>query len=181
MSEQPDRSKKKAGARTGFIALLAAVLLAVGVWGYLEWRGEVDGRERTEDALSLQVLASRLGAVAILAQYGDYDEARKVASGVFDGIRNYGIQEGVLPENYVTVLEARDAVMMALDREDPAVRGRLVDLFFLLQLPVDTELDPSAIIPATDSGSGITSPHRRGPAADTTGRTSPPDTSASPG
>lgn len=180
MSEQQDGSKQS-GARTGFIALLAAVLLAVGVWGYLEWRGEINRRQRTEDALSLQVLASRLGAVAILAQYDDYDEARNVASGVFDGIRNYGIQEGALPENYVTVLEARDAVMMALDRRDPAVRGRLVDLFFLLQLPVDTELDPSAIIPATGSGSGITSPHRRAPAVDTTDRPSPPDTSVSPG
>lgn len=195
MSEQRDGSKQS-GARTGFIAVLAAVLLAVGVWGYLEWRGEVVDRERAEDALSLQVLASRLGAVAILAQYGDYDEARNAASGVFDGIRNYGIQAGALPENYVTVLGARDSVMMALDRRDPEVRGRLVDLFFLLQLPVDTELDPASIIPATDSGSGITSPHRRGPAADTTAftpgegarpeeeitdRTSPPDTSASPG
>lgn len=195
MPEQQDDSKQ-VRARTGLIAGLAVALLAMGVWGYLEWRGQVIDRQRTEDALSLQVLASRFGAVAILAQYDDYDEARSVASGVFDGIRNHGIQEGALPENYVTVLEARDSVMRALDREDPEVRGHLVDLFFLLQLPVDTELDPSSIIPATDSGSGITSPHRRAPVADTapyppgegarppaediTDRTSPPDTSASP-
>lgn len=188
MSEHQDKSKQSR-ARMGFIAVLVAVLLAVGVWGYVEWRGEVVDRQRTEDALSLQVLASRLGAVAILAQYEDYHEARDVASGVFDGIRNYGIQEGALPENYVTVLEARDSVMLALDRRDPEVRGHLVDLFFLLQLPVDTELDPGSIIPATDSGAGIISPHRRAPGPDTmpyvpgqgTPPVSPPDTSVSAG
>lgn len=195
-SEQKGGSRQS-GARTGFIAVLAVALLAVGAWGYLEWRGQVTDRERAENALQLQVLASRLGAVAILVQYDEYGEARTVASGVFDGIRNYGIQEGALPENYVTVLEARDSVMLALDQQDPEVRGHLVDLFFRLQLPVDTELDPAAIIPATDSGSGITSPQRRAPAADTapvtpdvgapppgvdtTDSTSPPDTSASPG
>jgi hypothetical protein len=182
MSEQLDGSNsKQSGVRTGLIALMAAVLLVVGVWGYLEWRGQVIHRQRTENALSLQVLASRLGAVAILAQYDYYDEARNVASGVFDGIRNYGIQEGALPENYVTVLVARDSVMMALDRQDPEVRGRLVDLFFLLQLPVDTKLDPGSIMPATDSGSGITSPHRRAPAADTApGVTSGPSGGSGP-
>lgn len=185
-------SSKQSGARTGFIAGLVVVLLGLGFWGYLEWRGEVGDRRSAETALSLQVLASRLGAVAILAQYGDYEEARSVATGVFDGIRNFGIREGVIPENYVTVLEARDSVMRALDREDPAVRGRLVDLFFLLQLPVDTELDPGSIIPATDSGAGITPPARdtspvdtlpftRGDevppgSGDTITRTSPPDT-----
>lgn len=194
MSQQPEDSKQS-GARTGFIALLAVVVLAVGVWGYLGRRELIMDRQRTEDALSLQVLASRLGAVAILAQYDHYEEARNVASGVFDGIRNYGIQEGTLPENYVTVLEARDSVMMALDRQDPEVQQSLVDLFFLLQLPVDTELDRSSIIPATGSGAGIAAPHRRSPATDTapaipgegppspagdtTGRTSPPDTSTS--
>lgn len=177
-TKREERDSKKGRARAGLIALLAVALLAVGIWGYLEWRGQVIHLQRTEDALSLQVLASRLGAVAILAQYEDYAEARNVAAGVFDGIRNHGIQEGSLPENYVTVLEARDSVMMALDREDPEVRGRLVDLFFLLQLPVDTELDPGSIIPATGAGSGITSPHQRAPAADTTDRTLPPDTSA---
>lgn len=188
MSEQQD-SSKQSGARTGFIAALAVLLLAVAAWGYLEWRGEVADQQRTEDALSLQVLASRLGAVAILAQYEDYREARDVASGVFDGIRNYGIQMGALPENYVTVLEARDSVMLALDRRDPEVRGHLVDLFFLLQLPVDTELDPGSIIPATDSGAGIISPHRRALSPDTTPHVpgegtlpvSPPDTSVSSG
>jgi len=191
MSEDTSRSRQS-GARTGFLAVLAVVLLGTGLWGYLEWSGTNSERQRAETALSLQVLASRLGAVALLAQYEDYEEARSVAAGVFDGIRNFGIQQGALPENYVTVLEARDSVMRDLDREDPAVKGRLVDLFFLLQLPVDTELDPGSIIPATDSGSGITPPQRDTPttdtlpfapgegvlptAPDTTARTSPPDT-----
>lgn len=142
----------------------------------------------SEQQYDSRKVSARTGVIAILAQYGDYAEARGVASGVFDGIRNHGIQAGALPENSVTVLEARDSVMMALDRRDPAVRGRLVDLFFLLQLPVDTELDPRSIIPATDSGSGITSPHRRSPPADTTAfdpvratPTSLPDTSAPSG
>lgn len=163
---QPAQPAQPARTRMAIIAGAAAAALLLVLLLYAGWRGQVNDRARAEAALSLQVLASRLGAVAILAQYDDYQEARDVASGVFDGIRNHGIQSGSLPENYVTVLETRDSVMMMLDRQDPQVQGRLVDLFFLLQLPVDTKLDPGSIIPATDSGAGITSPYRRAPAAD---------------
>ncbi len=167
MAERSDNAGSSR-VRTGVMAVAVIILLGAGAWGYFAWQAQVGARQRAEAALALQVLASRLGAVAILTQYGDFEEARSVASGVFDGIRNHGIQAGALPENYVTVLEARDSVMVSLDRRDAGVKGHLVDLFFLLQLPVDTKLDPGSIIPATDSGAGIASPHARDSVVDTT-------------
>ena len=153
-------ASRRVSAPVWSLLVLAGVLLIFGVWYYVDRRAMSQAREDAEDALRLQVLASRLGAATIMAEYGDYTQARAVMSGVFDGIRNYGIEEGALPENYATVLNARDSVILSLDRRSPAVASYLVDLFFRLQLPIETGLDPRHIIPATDSGTGIAPPRR---------------------
>lgn len=141
--------------------LLVLVLVTIGLSGLMVMRSSRD-LARAQGALELQVLTSRLGAAAIQAEYGQFGEALDLVSGVYDGIVNYGIEQGSLPENYATVLATRDAVVVALAKSDPVVKERLVDLFFLLQLPVDTELDSRYIIPATDSGLGMAPPHRSG-------------------
>src|SRR5688500_19022949 len=108
------------------------VVLILTLWYYVDRRAESRARDDAEDALRLQVLASRLGAATIMAEFGDYTQARTVVSGGFDGIRNYAIEEGALPENYAAGLQARDSVILSLDRRSPAVASYLVDLFFRL-------------------------------------------------
>jgi hypothetical protein len=122
--------------------------------------------ERTQSALKLQVLTGRLGIAALEAEYGNYENARGVVSGVFDGIRNYGIEHGSLPENYAAVPDTRDHIVTALARSEPAVREELTALFFRLQIPVDTKLDPRYILPAADSGVGLEPPRRVAPITD---------------
>ncbi len=161
------------------LALLVLVIaLAAGTWLYVRMRSNDRTLQQTQSALKLQVLTSRLGIAAIEAEYGNYDSARSVVSGVFDGIRNYGIERGSLPENYATVLGARDRIITALARSDPGAREELIALFFLLQIPVDTKLDPRYIIPAADSGVGLEPPWKRTvPPTDST----PPRSDSTPG
>lgn len=168
MDTAPARS---GSGRMMLVLLVLVVALAAGTWLYLRMRSNDRTLQQTQSALKLQVLTSRLGIAAIEAEYGNYDGARSVVSGVFDGIRNYGIERGSLPENYATVLSARDRVITALARSDSSAREDLIALFFLLQIPVDTKLDPRYIIPAADSGVGLEPPRRR---------TVPPTDSASP-
>ncbi len=150
---------------------LVLVLVGIGVAAAMIARASND-LAKARGTLELQVLTSRLGAAAIDAEYGQYEQALSIMSGVYDGIVNYGIEHGSLPENYATVLATRDDVVVALSRSDPAVTEQLVRLFFLLQLPVDTELDSRYIIPATDSGFGMTPPTRV-PASPPIGRALP--------
>lgn len=158
---ETDPSPNTQGARGGFVALLLLVVLAGGGWLWWTMRSSRQELAKVQGTLQLQVLTSRLGVVALEVEYGNYGRAREVASSVFDGIQNYGIAHGSLPENYAEVLEARDDVIVALAREDPMIRDRLVGLFFRLQIPVDTRLDPAYIVPAADSGVGMEPPTRR--------------------
>lgn len=170
--------KRRSGLRWA-LALFVVAVVTVPTTLYLVTARDL---ERARGALELQVLASRLGAAAIQSEYGQTAEALQIVSGVFDGITNHGIELGSLPENYAAVLGSRDDVVAQLARGEATVTDRLVELFFLLQLPVDTELDSRFIIPATDSGFGMMPPARvRGPsdsAAET--RTATP-TGALPG
>jgi hypothetical protein len=176
MSEVPER---RWGAK-GTLALVGlVVVLLVGAWLYLRMRSSDRMLEQTQSALKLQVLTSRLGIATLEAEYGNYENALTVVSGVFDGIRNYGIEHGSLPENYAAVLNSRDRIVTALARSEPAVRDELTALFFRLQIPVDTKLDPRYIIPAADSGVGLEPPRRLAPATDSTSARS--DTSSKPG
>mgnify|MGYP001812657559 FL=1 len=162
---------------TGYlIALIVALgLMSATAVSWMKRSYETE-LARAGGTLELQVLVSRLGAAAIQAEYGRYDEARQSATAAFDGIVNHGIEQGALPENYDTVLRARDEVMLGLAQGRPEVTERLVDLFFLLQLPVDTELDSKYIIPATDSGVGMVPPRRMPPSASPDTLVTVPDT-----
>jgi len=153
-------ARRSGGGRRAFVIFLLVVLVAGGGWIYwtISQRGEA--LDRAQSALELQVLTSRLGVAALEAEYGNYEEARQVVSGVFDGIQNHGIEHGFLPENFEDVLSDRDAIITALAREESDVRDRLVALFFRLQVPIDTRLDPDFIIPASDSGIGMEPPRR---------------------
>lgn len=152
--------RRKGVGKTLSIILLLAVAIGAG-WAWWQMRTGAQELSDTEGALQLQVLTSRLGAAALQAEYGDYDTAREVMSGVYDGIQNYGIEQGSLPENFAQVLTTRDRVITALARGEPQVADRLTELFFRLQIPADTELDPRHIIPASDSGIGMEPPTRR--------------------
>jgi len=90
MNDSRAGSERKA-IPVGLAALLVGAVVAVAVGLLIHGQAESRGRVRAERALRLQLLASRLGAATILAEFGDYDEARTLMSGVFDGIRNYGI------------------------------------------------------------------------------------------
>lgn len=148
------------GGRLPFVIFLLVVLVAGGGWIYWTISQRGQALDRAQGALELQVLTSRLGVAALEAEYGNFEEARQVVSGVFDGIQNHGIEHGSLPENFEEVLSARDAIITALAREEGDVRDRLVALFFRLQVPIDTRLDPEFIIPASDSGIGMEPPRR---------------------
>ena len=117
------------------LALFVVAVVTVPTTLYLVTARDL---ERARGALELQVLASRLGAAAIQSEYGQSAEALQIVSGVFDGITNHGIELGSLPENYAAVLGSRDDVVAQLARGEATVTDRLVELFFLLQLPVDT-------------------------------------------
>lgn len=146
-------------ARNVLIGLLVLALVGAGVLAVM-LNSTNDELERTKSALELQSVTSRLGAAAIHAEHGQYADAQSLMSGVYDAIRNHGIRRGILPENYERVLRTRDEVIVALSREIPDVTERLVSAFFLLQLPIDTELSSEYILPATDSGAGMTPPRR---------------------
>lgn len=163
------------------LAMILLLLILVGAgWAWWQMRTATEDLYRTEGALQLQVLTSRLGAAALEAEYGNFDTARDVVSGVYDGIQNYGIEQGSLPENFAEVLRTRDQVITALARGESGVADRLVGLFFRLQIPVDTELDPAFIIPAADSGIGMEPPTRQRPGADTAPPMMPSDTMDTP-
>lgn len=151
--------------------LLLAVALAA-VWAFVERRSAARALERTENALQLQVLASRFGLAAFEAEYADYGTARRFASQAFDGIANYGIERGALRQDYADVLATRDDVIAMLATRQAEAAERLMTLFYRLQIPVETELDPSRILPAADSGLGLDPPRRgvpRSGAADSVG------------
>jgi len=153
---------RRASARKRWLLpgiLVVAVALAA-VWAFSERRSATRALERTENALQLQVLASRFGMAAFEAQYGDYEAARKFASQAFDGIANYGIERGALRQDYADVLATRDDVIAMLATRRAEASERLMTLFFNLQIPVETELDPSRILPAADSGLGLDPPGR---------------------
>lgn len=152
------------------LIVVTLLVLAGGMAGWLAWRAQANELAGAQGALELQVLASRLGAAAIEAEYENYAAASELASGVFDGVVNFGIERSELPENYARVLGARDEVIVGLAQNRPEVTARLVELFFLLQLPAETELDSRYIIPATGSGLGMVPPIRRDV------RVLPPDT-----
>lgn len=156
-------AQQSGGGRRAFVLFLVVVLLAGGGWIYWTVSQQGDELDRAQSALELQVLTSRLGVAALEAEYGNFEEARQVVSGVFDGIQNHGIEHGSLPENFEEVLSARDAIITSLAREEGDVRDRLVALFFRLQVPIDTRLDPEFIIPASDSGIGMEPPRRAAP------------------
>ncbi len=145
------------------LVLLVAALVAVG-WSYLQARASAQARERAENALQLQVLASRLGVAAFEAEYGDFEAALAAASEAFEGIGNYGIEHGVLPQDYAEALRRRDDVIARLARGEVGAAEDLMTLFFGLQVPVDVDLDPDRIIPAADSGLGLEPPRRGEPA-----------------
>jgi hypothetical protein len=165
----PRRTPRRADGRKGWwltgIVLLVAAIAAV--WAFAQQRSAARALARTESALQLQVLASRLGMAAFEAEYGDYDAARTFASEAFDGIANYGIEEGRLRQDYADVLGSRDDVIAMLATRRPEASERLMTLFFSLQIPVDTELDPTHILPAADSGLGLAPPRRTVPPAGT--------------
>ncbi|MEO8089367.1 MAG: hypothetical protein ABI703_03620 [Gemmatimonadales bacterium] len=163
-----EASADRTGGRRILALVVLIVVLGLGGWAYLRVRSANRTLERTQSALKLQVLTGRLGIAALEAEYGNYENARGVVSGVFDGIRNYGIEHGSLPENYATVLSTRDHIITALARAEPGVREELTTLFFRLQIPVDTKLDPRYIIPAADSGVGLEPPRRVAPTTDST-------------
>ncbi len=183
MDAAPPRS---GGTRTILALVALVVVLVIGAWVFFRMRANDRTLQQTQSALKLQVLTSRLGIGALEAEYGNYDNARSVVSGVFDGIRNYGIERGSLPENFATVLAARDRIITALARSDPSAQDELTALFFRLQIPVETKLDPRYIIPAADSGVGLEPPRKKGsPPADSTAHRSDstpghPDTMVAP-
>lgn len=151
--------------------LLVAVAIAA-IWAFSERRSAARALTRTESALQMQVLASRFGLAAFEAEYGDFAAARKFASQAFDGIANYGIERGALRQDYADVLATRDDVIAMLATRRAEASERLMTLFFGLQIPVETELDPSRILPAADSGLGLDPPRRGVPrvgAADSAG------------
>ncbi len=141
------------------LALVGLAAVAAG-WGYFSTAASERARARTENTLQLQVLTSRLGVAAFEAEYGDYDAALEIASEVFNGVQNYGIEHASLPEEYAAVLRQRDGVVRDLARSDPKAAETLMRFFFELQIPIDTELEPSRILPAADSALGLTPPVR---------------------
>jgi hypothetical protein len=145
----------------GIVLLVATLAVA---WALSEQRSAERALARTQSALRLQILASRFGMAAFEAEYGDYDAARTFASQAFDGIANYGIEEGALRRDYADVLTSRDDVIaMLATHRSPAAYEQLMKLFFSLQIPVDTELDPTHILPAADSSLGLEPPRRPSP------------------
>jgi hypothetical protein len=158
---RPTGSRGATGRKSWLVAgsvLLVAALVAV--WAFSERRSAARALERTETALQLQVLASRFGMAAFEAEYGDFETARRFASQAFDGIANYGIERGALRQDYADVLATRDDIIAMLATRQAPVAERLMTLFFDLQIPVETELDPSRILPAADSGLGLDPPRR---------------------
>ena len=166
MNESEAAARPQGVGKNLAVVFLLVIVVGAG-WAWWQMRTRSENLSSTQGALQLQVLTSRLGAAALEAEYGNFEEAREIMSGVFDGIQNYGIERGSLPENFAQVLGTRDQVITALAREDARVRERLVELFFRLQIPVDTELSPEHIIPAADSGIGMEPPTRRGDIMDT--------------
>jgi hypothetical protein len=172
---RPTGSRRTAASKRWLLPGIVLVSVALAaVWALSQQRSAAHALERTESALQLQVLASRLGMAAFEAEYGDYDAARAFASQAFDGIANYGIEEGALRQDYADVLASRDDVIAMLATRQAGAAERLMTLFFSLQIPVDTELDPTYILPAADSGLGLEPPRRSVHAA------GPPDSAAGP-
>lgn len=158
---RPTGSRRPAGKKNWLLPgiVLVAVALAAA-WAFSEYRSAARALERTESALQLQVLASRFGLAAFEVEYGNYEAARRFASQAFDGIANYGIEEGALRQDYADVLATRDDIIAMLATRQARAAERLMTLFFSLQIPVETELDPSRILPAADSGLGLEPPGR---------------------
>ncbi len=157
-------SRRAAGTKRWLLPGIVVVAVALAaVWAFWQQRSAARALERTESALQLQVLASRFGLAAFEVEYGDYDAARRFASQAFDGIANYAIEEGALRQDYADVLASRDDLIAMLATGRAGAAERLMTLFFSLQIPVETELDPTHILPAADSGLGLEPPRRSVP------------------
>lgn len=140
-----------------YVGLLGLLVLAGVIWLLFALQARDRQISRTEHALLLQTLAAHTGAAAVLAERGSHAEARELMTLVFDDIQRRGLAEGapMLPANQAAVLNARDTVMLSLDRGHGRISALLTEEFFRLQAPA-TSLEVPVLIDALMSGTGRT-------------------------
>ena len=137
------------------VTLLAALATAGIVWQRLN-----ASVIRAHAAIELQAMTIRLGRVAIEAEYSNFGEAERLAGSVFDDMVAYGISHGGLPENFASVMRARNEVIAGLALQKPEVVETVVALFYRLQLPAGTPAGALSIEAAIQAGAGLEPPSR---------------------
>ena len=125
------------GLKRGFVYLcLAAAVFLAGLVPM--WRRARAGEEQAvaaRRALRLSLLENRLAAAALYARRGEYESARRQASGFFKALRvqadaaeelgrSHGRRASLAP-----LLHERDDIITLLARSDPAAADRLTEMY----------------------------------------------------
>jgi hypothetical protein len=136
-AEETRGTSKRSGTKLFAIVVGIAVLSFLGgfVPMWLSVRNTRDELRETNQRLNLSQIETSMGAAAIDARRGDYENARREASQFFTSLQeevDRGAQSAlnlVQREKATPLLSQRDALITLLARGDPASADRLSDLY----------------------------------------------------
>ncbi len=125
-----------ASRRALFLLIAAVVIFLAGfVPMWMKARDQSSGREKAEQALTVERMVKDLGSSAIDARRGEYEAARREASAFFTDARveiDKGDRSALTPaerNSLSPLLAPRDELITLLARSDPASADRLSNLY----------------------------------------------------